>query len=454
MLKILAPTEKEAAALEHSENVFHEALKRGEQYYHVKCQGGDYDLEYSGNNAMLTKEFMQKNHVKKILPEYTEYDETDLDTICMEFFDIYKAIFYDEVNEYNVVSAKLALAHTDIEVYSLDERFKLFIGENERLDIVSEFPELPEKTYLHVLAKRPNKPRGLNFYFMNAAFVFHNLFFMQDLLGGKKLKDIKYLEYVVEERSGIASVIMRLAAFKNAFAKYGIQVGIKRGSGRYSPEMIEKYFNIDILGEEAKEENTIHIDSVAILVPTAFYMRADKSYGADVLKPELRMQMDEYFDALFKNKKGLGVLIRGTDYHTTGQIGDRIMASVDDMIPEIDKWLSEENYDYIFLASEDADVCEKMFNEYGGKLRMLSQERHRVSDFKDVTIISELEKKEKTGKEYEDSLEDTTINYFYALYMLSRCDGFMCSGQCNGYDMVCEFNGGKFNRLYKFAVGI
>ena len=51
-------------------------------------------------------------------------------------------------------------------------------------------------------------------------------------------------------------------------------------------------------------------------------------------------------------------------------------------------------------------------------------------------------------------IEDTTVNYFYALYMLSRCDSFLCSGKCNGWDIVNEFNKGKFLRSYKFHVGI
>ncbi len=454
MFKILEPTDKSAVTLQHSENVFHEALARGEEYYHVKCEDGDYDLEYAGNNATVMKGFLQKNHVKRILPEYLEYNENDLDTIYLDYFDMYKALFFEEANEYTVVSAKLALEHSTLEVYTLDPRLALFTGKNERLHIVKEFPELPEKTFLRVSDTLPKRIGGYSLYYLRSAFVFHNLFFLQGLLEGKDIKNIKYLEYDVEERSGIASIIIRLTAFKNAFAPLGIKVGIKRGSGRYSPELIEKYFNIDILGDDSTEENTMHIDSVAMLVATAFYSKADKSYGADVMKPALREQMDEYFDALFKGKKVLGLLIRGTDYYTTGQVGERIMASADDMIPEINKWLEEEKYDNIFLASEDADVCEKMFAEYGSKLRMLSQERHRVSDFKDVTIISELEKKEKTGKEYADSLEDTTINYFYALYMLSKCDSFMCSGQCNGYDMVCAFNGNKFNRLYKFSIGL
>ena len=55
---------------------------------------------------------------------------------------------------------------------------------------------------------------------------------------------------------------------------------------------------------------------------------------------------------------------------------------------------------------------------------------------------------------YEEKLEDTMINYFYALYMLSKCDSFICSGRCNGADIVKSLNNGRFTRSYKFAVGI
>ena len=68
--------------------------------------------------------------------------------------------------------------------------------------------------------------------------------------------------------------------------------------------------------------------------------------------------------------------------------------------------------------------------------------------------LYELEKKLHSGKDYEAALEDTTVNYFYALYMLSKSDAFMCSGQCNGFDVVRAFKEGAFEREYKFSAGM
>jgi len=46
------------------------------------------------------------------------------------------------------------------------------------------------------------------------------------------------------------------------------------------------------------------------------------------------------------------------------------------------------------------------------------------------------------------------VKYFHSLYLLSQCDSFLCSGECSGWDMVTGFNDGRFDKSYKFAVGL
>ena len=57
--------------------------------------------------------------------------------------------------------------------------------------------------------------------------------------------------------------------------------------------------------------------------------------------------------------------------------------------------------------------------------------------------ISDLEKDIYNEKEYDDRETDNTINY-YALYILSQCDGFLSSSMCNGVFIVGVFNEGRF----------
>ena len=69
-------------------------------------------------------------------------------------------------------------------------------------------------------------------------------------------------------------------------------------------------------------------------------------------------------------------------------------------------------------------------------------------------MISELEKQTNSPDHYEDAVEDTTVNYIYAVYTLSRCESLIGSGVNNGYNMALSLNGGKYRRVYQFQVGI
>ena len=71
-----------------------------------------------------------------------------------------------------------------------------------------------------------------------------------------------------------------------------------------------------------------------------------------------------------------------------------------------------------------------------------------MADLNGVKLLAELEK--ERAADYEGSVAESTVNYFYALYMLSRCTAFICSGACNGYDLAVGFNGGKYERVYLF----
>ena len=162
--------------------------------------------------------------------------------------------------------------------------------------------------------------------------------------------------------------------------------------------------------------------------------------------------MDEYAEAVLGGHKVLGVLIRGTDYIVAKMSGTRQQATVDDMLPMIREWLDTDGYDWIFLATEDQDILERMKKEFGKKIRVVSQVRHKVRDFENMRLLSEIEKKEQADN--AGLVEDNTVNYFYALYLLSKCESFMASGQCHGWNVVNSFNHGKFKRRYKFQVGV
>lgn len=142
----------------------------------------------------------------------------------------------------------------------------------------------------------------------------------------------------------------------------------------------------------------------------------------------------------------LGVLLRGSDYFTS-DMGDLMRpVKAENAIPIIKQWMEEDGYDGIFLAIEDEDMLSSMKEAFGDKMIAVSQERYSVNRLEKAKTIAELEKETYDQEEYDAHLVDVTVNYFYAVYLLSRCESFIYSNLCGGERLTHVFNRGKFKK--------
>lgn len=456
MLQIVEANPSEnCRTLRHGPQVFHNALRavlKGEKRFHVRNDKGDnYDLVYVENNDYAPKMAVTQNYV--MLPPYYEYDETNQDTLYLDVFRDYNGAVFEELNEYSVVLTKIILEYTKREVWIPDERIYWFVEPHDRLHVTNDLPDMAEDNVLRSTERFSLGYNSGDFRSISLIPLFNNVFIWQ-WLSDIPLSDVKYVEVGLGMAAGIGAVLAHYTRINNAFAKLGWKTVLKRESTRYNDDMLERYFNLSVACEDSDETNTIYVTNTVPLVPTHFVATCNADFDTGILSGSFVKELQEYEEAVIGSKRMLGILIRGTDYVASKMTGARQMASVDEMLPMIHEWMEHDKYDAIFLATEDQDVLDVMKKEFKGKIRAIAQERHRVSDFTDVSLISDLEKKERTGEDYEMALEDTTVNYFYALYMLSKCESFMCSGQCNGWDVVNSFNHGRFARKYKFQVGI
>jgi len=234
-------------------------------------------------------------------------------------------------------------------------------------------------------------------------------------------------------------------------AGFGIQCFLKENCSRYNDEMLSKYFVLQIRPADANEENTcICTDFIKLYVIPTFQM-IQIPLKETVIEDGFNREMEEYYEAVFGNDKVLGVLIRGTDYKVAEVGPTNKQASAEYLIPKIRQWMKEFSFDKIFLATEDQDALNAMIHEFGkDKVRVIAQERFSVSEFKDVHLIKDLEKEKRSGFAYEAALEDITVNYFYALKLLAKCNSFIASGSCSGTKMVLGFNDGRFEHQYVY----
>ena len=453
--------EEDAKTLHLSDQLFHEALQEAlasKTRFHVQNdKGEDFDIVYWDNDEDIEPREAYPKYVKPpYMTKYLKYDETDKASLYLDFFKGLDRCIFEELNEYTIVLTKVMLSYTDLEIYCQDERIYWFVDKNPRLHVVKELPEnrFAESTF-YIQEQMRCGLEDNNFNRLSSTYAFHNIFFLQWMLNGKDFKNYRFLTMPVNDAGGIGAVLSNYKSNQQAAATFGLKFVSPNADhfGKFPRSMVEKYFAVDIWDAEANEENTLVVPNLVLFYKTKFHNDLSASLDVDSIADGFKSEMDEYYDAVFGEKKTLGLLIRGSDYISTGLSGVRKMATVEQMTPKIRQWMEAYGYEKLFLATEDADILSAMRKEFGKKLVALSQERLSVKNLRSGQIISEYEK-ENNGKEYAAKLEDTTINYFYALYILSRCNAFICSGQCNGWDNVLSLNDGKFERSYKFSVGV
>ena len=447
--------------INHGPELFHQALScvlLGEKRFHVKNPSGeDYDLEYMDNQswAESSSEYPDSPlfHQDPLYPPYYIYDENAKNRLCFDIFDGIDKVWFEEVSEYTVVLTKILLKHTGIKIFWKDERIKWFCPDEDRIEMAND-PGQGEKSLLRVINTFHASAFVCDFNTMDPVVLFHHVFVYQ-WLTDHDMESMKYAEILVARSEGIGSVLTIYARTRNFLERFGIKVTIQPGSSRYADHIIENYFNVTMTPADSNSSNTIYITNYyGLLFTKMLRYSTGKDFDADSLNPRFLKEMKEYGDAVLGDKRMLGILLRGSDYIASGMSGASAPVTVESALPKIKEWMDEGQYDGIFLATEDRDILDKMVKAFPGKIRIVAQERYGIADFtkEGVTTISELDRKRHPNEEeYDAFLEDSTANYFYALYMLSRCESFMYSGQCGGIVMTKSLTENGFKRMFCFA---
>lgn len=433
--------------LNNDKNVFHDALKyvlKGEKRFHVEGEGYDYDLVYEDNDVRAKKDPAFPNSdfflSEMLYPPYYFYDENDLSKINMYLLEGFDEIFFEEANEYTAVIAGLALRNTKMQVTCRSANMRLFPWLSEKVKC-SKKPQTDNCLYVqHEHYPYFEDPKRYSTFDL-----FHSLFIMQ-WLTYEPIENIKYLSIMIRKTEGIGSILSTYSSVSKALDRYNIKPFIEPNSTRFSNELLTKYFNIGEVPEDSNENNTIYVKSFNAFLLNHFMDLCRSDVKLNMLKDTFVQQMKEYADQIIGDKKVLGVLLRGTDIIIANYKGSYNPASIDDCIRIINERMEKYGYDKIFVATEDSNFLEIMLNAFPGKVLAVAQERHRISDFKGLKYISDLEKKTYTGPAYYASVEDTTVNYLYAVYILSRCESFISNCVCSGSKLVTSFNEGRFVR--------
>ena len=445
--------------LRHGAGVFKEAVKgvmKGEEFFHVADNGGFiYDLKYVDNNSLAktSKEYPGSKLFDGycLCPPLLTYDETNTDLLSLFVFEGKKAVFFEDVNEYSVVLTGIILEHTDMDIYFTDDIVRLFYPSEERIHVQDQKPDMSPEDLLTVRQEYYPSILYNDYDTMDIMSCFFNVMIYQWIID-RPYQDIKYFELIISQDEGIGSILNQYAGVSRLLSRFGKEVTLACGGTKYSDDILEDYFNIKITPSDSNPDNTVTIANIyALMFTKAVGGVSSSHYKIDDLNPAFIEDLKEYAEAIIRGRKLMGLFLRGTDYFKANFQGAAGAVTMDVGIPLIRKHFDEDKYDGIMLATEDKDILNAVRAEFGDKVIAVSQERYSVNDFTEVNTISELERKRRSPEEYDLYVNDTTINYFYGIYMVSRCDTVVYSNHCFGSNMLKSFGEGSIRKMYCLA---
>lgn len=252
---------------------------------------------------------------------------------------------------------------------------------------------------------------------------------------------------------GIGSILGTYTDLVNFMKITGLVVTARHGTSRYSDRLLEKYFSIKMTPMDAYSRNSvISIENfLPLLICKDFGGKRVTSFKLSTLSHTFLKQLQEYESAVLRGRKMLGVLLRGSDFFKANFEGGAAAIPAETAIPIIKKFMEEDDYEGIMLTTEDSDMLRAVREAFPGKVITVAQERYSVRDFEVAQTISELETVRRSPEEYEIYVEDTTVNYFYGIYLVSRCDTFIHSNNRCGAQLVKSFGEGIIKRSYCIA---
>lgn len=138
--------------------------------------------------------------------------------------------------------------------------------------------------------------------------------------------------------------------------------------------------------------------------------------------------------------KTLGILARGTDYVSSKPKGHPIQPTAEQMIKKAKEIMKEHSCEKIYLATEDADIYDRLKEEFGEALTAPDTERYTTKGMQNINDLRQEKDKYQKGKEY-----------LLSMMLLAGCD-CLAAGNVGGTHGALLMSDG-FEYCYIFDLG-
>lgn len=159
------------------------------------------------------------------------------------------------------------------------------------------------------------------------------------------------------------------------------------------------------------------------------------------IKNQIQKESNVIIRKLFKNSNNvLGVKMRGTDYIKLKLKAHPIPPSLDKAIEDVKIFNLKNNYDWIFISSEDDIIKERFINEFRNKIAFLNP-KTKINYKSDFLV---------KNKEINGNIEYAK-NYVMNIYILSKCTDIVMSRGSGGVGVIIFTNGFRNSLIYNLG---
>lgn len=159
---------------------------------------------------------------------------------------------------------------------------------------------------------------------------------------------------------------------------------------------------------------------------------------------ETRAYIEQWYQKLFMHgKRVLGLLCRGTDYISLKPKGHYVQPSVEMILPKVEEIMRKYRCEFVFLATEDANIFLKLKEKLGSKL--LSMDVERVH-YKEGYLLKDLYSKQRMD------VFQRQLDYLTEMELLARCE-CLIAGKTTGSRFLPVMKEGEYEYLFYWELG-
>ena len=160
------------------------------------------------------------------------------------------------------------------------------------------------------------------------------------------------------------------------------------------------------------------------------------------IKINILTEARKIFKRLFKDSHNiLGILMRGTDYLTNKPKGHNIPPTPSMVIKDIKKINLKNNYDWLFISTEDDVIRDIFIKEFGFKIKYLVFEKTKYN-YKKKNVLA-----------YNSKVKGLNYSKIYLINMiiLSKCIDILSAHTSGSIGVFILTEGFRYSKVYNLG---